>query len=113
MSPQADDEEMHPVMAARPGHLTYTYRPSISPHDFLTKALAAIKRRRGLIHGSWDSGGRVCALGAFGKAHDGTCIPGDLAAELQQYNDSMPKAAPEVRRAKVIKWIEKRLKDLK
>lgn len=103
---------MHPLMAARAGYVEYSQDPAISPKEFLEETLKAIKRRRGLIHGSWREGSRVCALGAFGACHNGAVIPGDLATELQQYNDSMPKASPEKRRAKVIEWIEKRLKEI-
>lgn len=110
-----DERQTHALMRARPGELSVAYNePAISPHAFLTKALAAIKRRRGLIHGHWDDDGqRVCALGAFGKRNVGTVIPGELATKLQQYNDSMPKASPATRRAKVIRWIERKLKELK
>jgi hypothetical protein len=84
----------------------------MAPAEFLEKTLKAIKRRRGLIHGAWNDSGKVCALGAFGSCHDGAVVPGELATQLQQYNDSMPLASPATRRKKVIAWIEARLKEL-
>jgi len=100
------------LMSARSGHVTPSNDPAISPREFLERALKAIKRRRGLIHGTWNDSGRVCALGAFGGCNDGVTIPGELATQLQEFNDSMPRATPVTRRKRVIAWIERRLKEL-
>lgn len=102
------------IREARPGHITPAWgRSAIPDREFLEKTLAAIRKRRGLIHGSlMNGGGQVCALGAFAKMHDNTCINLDIAEQLQAFNDSMPKASKQTRRAKVIKWIEQRLRAL-
>lgn len=101
------------IFEARPGCISREFRqPALPDRDFLEKALAAIKKRRGLIHGSLDDHGRVCALGAFALKNKDACINVEIAEALQKFNDSMPKASPEVRRAKVILWIEKRLTKL-
>lgn len=97
------------IFDAREGHIGSSAKEPIPDRQFLEKALAAIKKRRGLIHGSMEDHGRVCALGAFASKHDNTCISLKLAEALQEFNDSMPKASPEVRREKVIRWLEKKL----
>ena len=112
--PSHPTEDQYSLMRARPGHLAIAGADerAISPVEFLQKALSAVTRRRGLIHGIWNDGRGVCALGAFGKCHHGTVVPGELATQLQRYNDSMPDVTPQLRRAKVISWIEARLKEL-
>jgi hypothetical protein len=84
----------------------------LSDVEFLEKALAAIRRRRGLIHGTLKDrhSGRVCALGSMLGDWEGICAPGDLCLKLQRINDSVPKATPEARRTKVIRWLERQIK---
>ena len=98
------------IFDARPGHVSNGgYAPMMSRKDFLEKSLAAIKKRRGLIHGAMQKDGRVCALGAFASKNDNCCVDIRLAEEMQELNDSMPKASPATRRKKVMKWIEEKL----
>lgn len=86
---------------------------ALTDREFLEKSLADIKRRRGLIHGDLNDGGRVCALGALAKACGGTVtVTGCLPREMQEFNDSMPKATPAKRRERVIQWLEKRIAKL-
>jgi hypothetical protein len=95
---------------ARRGYIqSGIFRQAIPDREFLEKTLAAVKKRRGLIHGSMTEHGRVCALGAFAAKHDNTCVHKAISEALQEFNDSMPEATPKVRREKVIRWIEKRL----
>jgi len=95
---------------ARAGHIQPApFRSAMPRREFLKKTLSAVKSRRGLIHGSMVDHGRVCALGAFAKKHDNCCVDLRLAEEIQEFNDSMPKASPKTRRAKMIRWLEEKL----
>lgn len=102
------------IYEERRGHCTPSYSPEapMSVKEFLEKALAAIRRRRGLIHGSWNNRHGVCAMGAFGAKHDGAVVPYAIGNALQAFNDSMPKATPALRRRKVISWLENKLASL-
>lgn len=84
----------------------------ISDKELLEKTLAAVKGRRGLIHGDLrGKHGTVCALGALVMKYGEVTVP-PLAEDIQKYNDSMPSVSKETRRARVIKWLEKRLASL-
>lgn len=86
---------------------------ALSEREFLTKTLAAVKRRRGLIHGDLMDGKRACALGALAASCGGSVtVAGETPRKLQEFNDSMPKATPAVRRLRVIEWLEKRISRL-
>lgn len=86
---------------------------ALSDREFLEKTLAAVKRRKGLIHGALIENSRVCALGALAVLCGGeVTVQGDLPQELRALNDSVPKATPAQRRQKVIKWLEARIRKL-
>lgn len=86
---------------------------ALTNREFLEKSPAAIKRRRGLIHGDLFEGSKVCALGALAHACGGSVtVTGSLPREMQELNDSMPRATPAKRREKVIAWLEKQLRKL-
>lgn len=92
------------IFEARAGYISDAgFKVPMPDREFLLKALAAIKRRRGLIHGSMKDHERVCALGAFASKHDHSCINARIAEALQTFNDSMPKATTQTRRARVIR----------
>lgn len=91
-----------------------SYALPVPNEVFLKRTLSAVKRRRGLIHGQYDKAGAVCALGALGAVLDrenaDMCVNSKLAQELQEVNDSVPKATSAKRRQVVIRWLEKQLK---
>lgn len=100
----------------RPGHTSYAAinDESLSYKEFLEKTLVAVKRRRGLIHGDLVRNGRVCGLGALATMCGGSVtLNTDWAKQLQEVNDAVPKATPAGRRARVIRWLEQKLKELK
>lgn len=104
------------AMPNRPGYLSYAPFNSVALTDkeLLEKTLAAVKRRRGLIHGDMKQQSRVCALGALAASSAGgeVTVQGALPRLLQEFNDSMPRVSPATRRLKVIEWLEKRIKRL-
>jgi hypothetical protein len=98
------------LFEARAGYISSgLFKTAISDRAFLERTLVAVKARRGLIHGSMVDHGRVCALGAFAAKYPDTCVRIGIGEALQEFNDSMPRATPEGRRVKVIRWIEKQL----
>lgn len=87
----------------------------LTPLVFYKRSLSAVKRQEGLIHGHFKNGG-VCALGALADAITArkgkdVCLSEWMALSLQQVNDSVPDATPKQRRAVVIRWLERKIKD--
>lgn len=100
----------------RPGHTVPAGadETALTDREFLEKTLKAVKRRRGLIHGTLTDHGRVCALGALVESCGGDVVlNGRLPFELQMVNDWMPKATPRQRRLKVVRWLETQLEALR
>lgn len=93
-----------------PGWIT---KSKLSKEQFYTLALKHVTKRRGLIHGVFSKGNRVCAVGAVAAAMDKinkTVSVDDIHIEaLQRKNDSCPNDTPAERRQKVIEWLKKEL----
>jgi hypothetical protein len=76
--------------------------------------LEAVQQCPGLIHGQLSTSDGVCALGSMNehqneKYPNGINTPWCTAERIQKYNDSMPDASPEVRRAMVIAWLKNQI----
>ena len=85
----------------------------LTDREVLQKAHAAITPLDGLVHGVFKNSEGVCAIGALCGMYGQVNIHKDsIANTMQEYNDSMPRAWPRVRRARVLAWIEKKLTEL-
>lgn len=119
------------LSTARPGILgqpsIMREAPYLSINEFYALARTGAEKEPGLLHGETSADGSkfsipsdvaVCALGAAIKAcGDKTylLLKGTQAAmeEVQEYNDSMPDVAPEVRKERVIGFLDAKIAALK
>lgn len=103
---------------SRAGHVggKIINKPVLTDEEFLCKSLAAVRRRRGLIHGKLTENGKrgmFCAIGALCMSEGGEVnVPRELGNLLQEFNDSMPRVSRALRRARVIQWLESKIQEL-
>lgn len=72
----------------------------------------AVLEQKGLIHGRLDGAhGEHCAIGSLWAATP-VALPSDLIDEVAAVNDSMPKATPRQRKARVATWLRWKLGQL-
>ncbi len=91
--------------------------PPLTRKEFLQYVLRSIRSRRGLIHGTFSQGGRVCAIGAtqayVQRKHLGLIVASKaLIEEVQQKNDSVPDATPAERLKMMLTWLREQIKDM-
>lgn len=116
------------------GFIGFTWgvdRPVLTPAKLYEAARKQVPREGGLIHGSLHNNpltrkgdvgqaDAICTLGAVIKTFDAAgekYLTDEVAmaamTELQEYNDSMPDVTPEVRKERVIGFLDAKIAALK
>lgn len=118
----------------RPGMIGFSWgadRPVLTPAKLYAAARKQVPLEGGLIHGSLHNNSltrkgdvgqadAVCAMGAALKTFDAAGekyltneVITAAMTELQEYNDSMPDVTPEVRKERVIGFLDAKIAALK
>ena len=71
----------------------------------------AVRSKPGLLHGKLNEDGRTCAIGAY-FARNRLPIYTRVVDEVAAFNDSMPEVTARVRKQRVLRWLNWRLKIL-